>query len=186
MENTDTQATRDSEAANAAAERIVRHFQSKGFARITEALILHIRHIAGDRAEVDRAFEATHKQGRVPPLSMYFTIHPFAHYSEFRSFEEAKAALGNDFTLTLIYDIPQVFFEPAPVLADDPLASGTKYDVIMKVWDNVDGCAIVILLNDPDAAFVDYIGTHPGADWQKIMGDFKVASTSLSDAFTLE
>jgi len=181
-----TQATHDVEAANAAAQRIVRHFQSKGFTRITEALILQIHHIAGDRAEVDKAFEASHKQGRMPPLSRYFTIHPYGHYSEFRSFEEAKAALGNDFTLTLIHDIPQMFFDPAPVLADDPLATGTKYDVIMKVWDNVDGYAIVILLNDPDASFVDYIGTHPGADWQRIMGDFKVASTALRDEFTLE
>jgi hypothetical protein len=79
-----------------------------------------------------------------------------------------------------------MFFDPAPVLADDPLATSTKYDVIMKVWDNVDGYAIVILLNDPDASFVDYIGTHPGADWQRIMGDFKVASTALRDEFTLE
>jgi hypothetical protein len=186
MDNSDTQEMRDTEAANAAAQRIVRHFQSKGFTRITEALILHIRHIAGDRAEVDKAFEAAHKQGRMPPLSMYFSIHSYAHYSEFRSFDEAKAALAKDFTLTLIYDIPQVFFDPAPVLGDDPLASGTKYDVIMKAWDNEEGCAIAILLNDPDASFVDYIGTHPGADWQKIMGDFKVASSSLSDAFTLE
>lgn len=186
MNDTVNQATHEIEAANAAAQRIVRHFQSKGFTRITEALILHIRHIAGDRAEVDRAFEAAHKQGRVPPLSMYFSIHPYAHYSEFRSFDEAKAVLANDFTLTLIYDIPQVFFDPAPVLCDDPLASGTKYDVIMKVWDNDEGCAIAILLNDPDASFVDYIGTHPGADWQKIMGEFHVASTSLGDGFTLE
>jgi hypothetical protein len=186
MNNIDTQAMRDAEAANAAAQRIVRHFQSKGFTRITEALILHIRHIAGDRAEVDEAFGAAHEQGQMPPLSMYFTIHPYGHYSEFRNFDEAEAALGNDFTLALIYDIPQVFFSPAPLLADDPLATGTKYDVIMKVWDNADGNAIVILLNDPDAAFVDYIGTHPGADWHKIMGDFKVASTSLRDEFTLE
>lgn len=185
MNDTDTQAMHEAEAANAAAQRIVRHFQSKGFSRITEALILHIRHIAGDRAEVEHAFEAAHKQGRVPPLSMYFSIHPYAHYSEFRSFDEAKAALAHDFTLTLIHDIPQVFFDAAPMLADDPLATGTKYDVIMKVWDNVEGCAIAILLNDPDAAFLDYIGTHPSADWHKIMGDFKVVSTSLNDAFTL-
>ncbi|MDD2699756.1 MAG: hypothetical protein PHH36_00830 [Sideroxydans sp.] len=186
MNDTVTQAMQEAEAANAAAQRIVRHFQGKGFTRITEAMILHIRHIAGERAEVDEAFEVAHKQGRVPPLSMYFTIHSYGHYSEFRSFDEAKAALGNDFTLTLIHDIPQVFFEPAPVMADDPLATGTKYDVIMKVWDNVEGCAIAILLNDPDASFVDYIGTHPGAEWQKIMGDLVVASTSLSDAFSLD
>lgn len=186
MNDTGNRGMHDIEAANAAAERIVRHFQSKGFTRITEALILHIQHIAGDRAEVDKAFAATHKQGRVPPLSKYFTLHPYGHYSEFRNFEAAKAALAHDFTLSLIYDIPQVFFDPAPVLADDPLATGAKYDVIMKAWDNVEGCAIAILLNDPDASFVDYIGTHPGADWQKIMGDFKVASSSLSDEFTLE
>lgn len=179
------QATHDTEAANAAAERIVRHFQGKGFTRITEALILQIHHIAGERTEIDQAFETAQKQGRVPPLSKHFAIHPYGHYSEFRNFDEAKAALGNDFTLSLIYDIPQVFFDPAPVMADDPLATGTKYDVIMKVWDNVDGYAVAILLNDPDASFVDYIGTHPGADWHKIMGELEVASTSLRDKFTL-
>lgn len=179
------QATHDIEAANAAAQRIVRHFQSKGFTRITEALILQIHRVEGDRAEIDKAFAAAQKQGRMPPLSKYFAIHPYGHYSEFRDFEAAKDALGNDFTLSLIYDIPQVFFDAAPVMADDPLATGTKYDVIMKVWDNVEDYAVVILLNDPDASFVDYIGTHPGADWHKIMGDFEIASTSLRDVFTL-
>ncbi len=180
-----SQAMHDTEAANAAAQRIVRHFQSNGFTRITEALILQLHHIGGARAEVDRAFEMAQKQGRMPPLSQYFAIHPYGHYSEFRSFEAAKAALAHDFTLALIYDIPHMFFGQAPLLADDPLATGTKYDVIMKVWDNVADYAIVILLNDPDASFIDYIGTHPGADWHRIMGDFEVASTALRDEFTL-
>lgn len=186
MSDKTIQAAHDTEAANAAAQRIVRHFQGKGFPRITEAMILHIRHIAGDRAEVDKAFEVAHRQGRVPPLSLYFSIHLYGHYSDFRSFEAARAALGHDFTLTLIHDIPQVFFEPATVLIDDPLATGTKYDAMMKVWDNVEGCAVAILLNDPDASFIDYVGIHPGADWKKLMGDLEVASTSLVDEFTLE
>lgn len=183
--NDTTQAMHDTEAANEAAKRIVRYFQSKGFTRITEALIIQIHHVAGERAEIDEAFEAAHEQDKVPPVQAYFEIHPYGHYSEFRSFDEAKAALRSDFTLTLVNDIPKMFFDPAPALTDDPLATGTKYDVIMKVWDNVDGYAAAILLNDPDASFIDYVGTHPGADWHKIMGDFEVATTSLADELDL-
>ncbi len=185
MNDTSTQAMHDTKAASEAAGRIVRYFQSKGFPRITEALIIQIHHTAGEREEIEEAFEAAQEQDKVPPLSRYFAIYPYGHYSEFRSFDEAKAAIGSDFTLTLINDIARMFFEPAPVLVDDPLASGTKYDVMMKVTDNVDGYAVAILLNDPDASFIDYVGTHPAADWHKIMGEFEVATTSLVDELDL-
>jgi hypothetical protein len=170
------------QTVSAAAERIVRHFQTKGFSRITEALIIQIHHIAGDRAEIDEAFEAAHEEDKTPPLGAYFEIRPYGHFSEFRSFDEAKSAFKSDFTLTLLHDIPRVFFDPAPVLIDDPLASGTRYDAIMKLWDNVDGYAVAVLMNDPDASFVDYIGSHPGSDWQKIMGQFETATATLGEA----
>jgi hypothetical protein len=186
MNDTESREKHDREAANLAAQRIVRHFQSKGFTRITEALIIQIHHTAGSRDEVEEAFDDAHAQGKAPPLGKYFSIYSYGHYSEFRSFDEAKSSLRGDFTLSLINEIPKIFFEPAPVMADDPLASGTKYDVIMKVWDNVRDYAVAILLNDPNASLVDYIGTHPGADWHKIMGDFEVVSTSLRDKFTLD
>ncbi len=175
----------DTQAAHAAAQRIVRHFQGKGFTRITEALIIQIHHIKGKRAEIEDAFEAAQEEDKVPPLNAYFEIHPYGHFSEFRSFDEAKAALKTDFTLSLINDVPRMFFDPAPALADDPLATGTKYDAIMKLSDNVDGYAVAILLNDPDSSFIDYVGTHPGADWHKIMGEFEIATTSLVDEFDL-
>lgn len=167
------------QTANAAAERIVRHFQAKGFRYITEALIIQIHHIAGDRAVIDEAFEAAHEAEKTPPLGAYFEIHPYGHFSEFRSFEEAKSVFKSDFTLTLIHAIPRVFFDPAPVLIDDPLASGTRYDAILKLWDNVDDNAVAILMNDPDASFIDYVGSHPGSDWQKIMGQFETATLQL-------
>jgi hypothetical protein len=179
MNDSMTQATNDTEAAHAAAQRIVRHFQSKGFTRITEALIIQIHHIAGDRAEIEEAFEAAQEQDKVPPINAYFSLHPYGHFSEFRSFDEAKVALKSDFSLSLINEIPRLFFELAPVVGDDPLAQGTKYDAILKLSHNVDGNAVVILLNDPDASFIDYVGTHPGADWHKIMGEFRIATTSL-------
>lgn len=185
MNDTTTQAVNDIQAANAAAQRIVRHFQSKGFTRITEALIIQIHHVKGKRTEIEEAFEAAQEQDKMPPVNAYFEIHSYGHFSEFRSFDEAKAALKSDFTLSLINEIPRMFFEPAPVLADDPLAKGTKYDAIMKLSDNVDGYAVVILLNDPDASFIDYVGTHPGADWHKIMGEFEIATTALVDEFEL-
>ena len=173
-------------AADAAAERIVRHFQLQGFTGITEALIIRIHLKAGERAEVEEAFEAAHDQDKAPPVERYFEIYPFGHFAEFRSFGEAKAAFKTDFTPSLRSDVPKVYFDPAPVVADDPLASGTKYDVLMKLRDNVGGCAVAILMNDPDASFIDYIGTHLGSDWQKIMGEFEIVSTALGNELKLD
>jgi hypothetical protein len=172
-------------AADAAAERIVRHFQAQGFTGITEALIIRVHLKAGERAEVDEAFEIAQEQDKTPPVEQYFEIYPFGHFAEFRSFDEAKSAFKSDFTLSLRGDIPRVYFDPAPVVVDDPLASGTKYDVLMKLRDNVGGCAVAILMNDPDASFLDYIGTHLGSDWRKIMGEFENASTFLGDELKL-
>ena len=173
------------QAANAAAQRIVRHFQGKGFTRITEALIIQIHHLDGDRAEIEEAFDAAQETDSTPPLNEYFDISPYGYYSETRSFDELKASLKADFTLSLINDIPKVFFDPAPVMVDDPLANGSKYDVMMKLNDNVSNYAVFILLNDPDASFIDYVGTHPGADWQNIMGEFEIATSSLIKAVDL-
>jgi hypothetical protein len=69
---------------------------------------------------------------------------------------------------------------------EDALASGTKYDVIMKLKDNVEGYAIAVLMNDPDASFLDYIGTHHGKDWQEIMNDFEIATAALGDEIDLD
>jgi len=173
------------QAADDAAERIVRHFQTQGFTRITEALIIQIHHVAGDRAEIDEAFESALEQDQTPPVRKYFEIHPYGHFSEFRSLDAAKSALKTDFTTTLLSSIPRVFFDAAPVVIDDPLASGTRYDAIMKLRDNVEGYAVAILLNDPDASFIDYVGTHPGSDWQKIMGEFEIAIASLGNKLEL-
>lgn len=166
--------------ANEAAERIVRYFQANGFAGITEALVIRIRLKAGDRVAVEDAFEAAHEQESPPPVQQFFELLPFGHFSDSRSFAEAKSAIPSDFTEALRMEIPRVYFEPAPVVADDPLGSGTKYDALMKVTDNVDGYAIGILLNDPDASFLEYIGTHHGDNWQQIMGKFEITSASLA------
>ena len=168
-------------AADAAAERIVRHFQANGFAHITEALIIQIHHIAGERDEIDEAFETAQEQDKAPPFSKFFEIRPYGHFAESRNFDEALSALKTDFTPTLLDSIPKVFFETAPQMIEDPLASGTKYDAILKLSDNVEGYAVAILLNDPDASFLDYVGTR--SDWGMVMGDFEIASTSLGEAF---
>ena len=173
------------QTADGAAEHVVRHFQAQGFPGITEALIIQIRLREGNRAEIDAAFETAQEQDKAPPVQKYFEIHPYGHFSDFRSFAEAKSAIRSDFTISLRSDIPRVFFDPAPVVIEDPLASSTKYDVIMKLRDNVDGYAIAILMNDPDASFLDYIGTHYGDDWGKIMGEFEIASTTLGDEIDL-
>jgi hypothetical protein len=171
--------------ADGAAERIVRYFQANGFSGISEALIIRIRQKEGDRAEVEAAFEDAHEQETPPPLQQYFELRPFGHFSDFRSFAEAKTAIQSDFTEALRMEIPRVFFDPAPVVIDDALASGTKYDVLMKITDNVDGYAIGILLNDPDASFLEYIGTHHGNDWKQIMGNFELTTASLAGEINL-
>lgn len=173
------------QTANGAAEHIVRHFQAKGFTDITEALIIQIRSRGADRKEVEAAFEAAHEQDKMPPVLKYFEIHPYGHFSDFRSFEEAKSAINSDLTMSLRSEIPRVFFDPAPVVIEDALASGTKYDVIMKLKDNVEGYAIAVLMNDPDASFLDYIGTHHGKDWQEIMNDFEIATAALGNEIDL-
>lgn len=166
-------------AADGAAERIVRHFQAKGFAGISEALIIRIRLREGDRTQVDAAFEAAMEQDEMPPVHQYFEINPYGYFSDFRSFAEARSAIESDFTVALRHEVPRVFFDPAPVVIEDALASGTKYDVMMKLRDNVDGYAFAILLNDPDSSFLDYLESHRGNDWQKIMGEFKTTIKTL-------
>jgi len=173
------------QTANDAAEHIVRHFQAKGFDDITEALIIQIRSRGADRAEVEAAFEAAQEQDKSPPLQKYFEIHPYGHFSDFRSYGDAMSAFNSDLTLSLRNEIPKVFFDPAPVVIEDSLASGTKYDVIMKLKDNLEGYAIAVLMNDPEASFLDYIGTHHGKDWQEIMGDFEIATALLGDEINL-
>lgn len=167
--------------ANGAAERIVRHFQAEGFVGISEALIIRIGLKEGDRTEVDAAFEAAANQEGMPPVHQYFEIRPLGHFSDFRSFTEARSAIQSDFTVGLRFGLPRVFFDSAPVVIDDVLANSTKYDVMIKLRDNVDGYGFAILLNDPDSAFLDYLGTHLGNDWQKIMGKFETTIASLDD-----
>lgn len=167
--------------ADSAAEHIVRHFQAEGFAGISEALIIRIRLKEGDRTEIDTAFEAAADQDVIPPVRQYFEIRPIGHFSAFRSFVESRSAIQSDFTVHLRLGLPRVFFGSAPVVIDDVLANSTKYDVLMKLRDNVDGYCFAILLNDPDSAFLDYLGTHHGNDWQKIMGKFETTIALLDD-----
>jgi len=166
--------------ADGAAERIVRHFQANGFVGISEALIIRIRLREGDRTTVDAAFEAALEQELHPPVQQCFEILPLGHFSDSRSFAEARSAIQSDFTLALRMEVPRVYFDPAPVVVDDAMASGTKYDALMKITDNIGRYAIAILLNDPDSSFLEYVGTHHGNDWQKIMGDFEITTTSLT------
>lgn len=167
--------------ANVPAERIVVHFQAVGFGGISEAFIIRIRLKEGDQAKVEAAFSAAKEKGETPPVHQYFEIRPLGHFAESRSYEDARAAIQSDFTLKLRQGLPRVYFDPAPVLIDDVLASSTKYDLMIKLRENVDGYAFAILLNDPGSAFLDYLGTHWGDDWQKIMGKFETTVAALGD-----
>lgn len=169
-----------------AAERIVRHFQSEGFAGITEAMIIRIALRHGTRNEVDAAFEEALESDRMPPVHEHFDVHPFGHFAASRSFEEAREAIQADFGTSLRIELPRVYFDAAPVMADDALATGTRYDAMVKLCDNIDGHAFAVLLNDPDASFLDYLGTHHGSDWESILAGVESAALALVPEFRLD
>lgn len=164
--------------ADATAERMVQHFQLAGFPGISEALIIRIGLKKGDRMEVEAAFERAAQQENPPPVRAYFEIRPYGHFSHFRGLVAAMAAIQSDLAVSLRKELPKIFFDPAPVMIDDALATGTKYDVMIKLRDNVDGYAFAILLNDPDSSLFEYLGTHHGNEWESILGDF--GNTAIS------
>lgn len=166
--------------ADDVAERIVRHFQAEGFAGITEALIVRIRLIKGDRQEVEAAFDRSVDLDVTPPVREFFEIRPYGHFSEERDFSAVQAAFAGDFGVGLRRDLPAIYFDDAPVVVDDALATGTKYDAMLKLRDNAGGYAMAILLNDPNSSFFEYLGTHRAYDWQQIMGDFGAAATAFA------
>lgn len=165
--------------ADGIAARIVRHFQAEGFAGITEALIVRIRLIKGDQQEVDSAFDRAVERDVTPPVREYFEIRPYGYFSQDRSFQAIKDAFQGDFGVALRRELPAIFFDPAPVVVDDAMATGTKYDAMLKLRDNAGDYALAILLNDPNSSFFEYLGAHRGYDWHKIMGDFGTVATSF-------
>jgi hypothetical protein len=165
--------------ANSAAERIVRHFQAAGFSGITEALVIRIRLKKADRHVIEAAFGRAADANTAPPVAEYFEIRPYGFYSEMRSFAQAKADVPADFGVALRRKIPSIYFDAAPVMVDDALATGTKYDALVKFSDNMMDYAVAVLLNDPTSSFFEYLDTHRGGDWQQIIGDFGVAAASF-------
>lgn len=168
-----------------AAEHIVQHFQQEGFAGITEAMIIRVSLKHGTRGEVDAAFEEALEGDKMPPVHEHFELHPFGHYAKSRSFDEARLAIQIDFGSSLRIDLPRLFFESAPIIVDDALATGTRYDAMVKLCDNIDGFAYAILLNDPDSSFLEYLGTHHGSDWEKLLGGITSTAMALVPEFTL-
>ncbi|CAN5272259.1 hypothetical protein BH11PSE11_BH11PSE11_28390 [soil metagenome] len=165
--------------ANNSAERIVRHFQEAGFPGITEALVIRIRLKKADRHEVQAAFDRAAESGDKLPMAEYFEIRPYGFYSEIRSFAQAKAEIPTDFGVNLRRQLPQLYFDVAPVVIDDALAAGTKYDALVKFSDNMLDYAVAVLLNDPTSSFFEYLDSHRGNDWQKIIGSFESAAASF-------
>lgn len=84
-----------------------------------------------------------------------------------------------------VRELPSVYFDNAPVVVGDALASGTKSDAKLKLNDNIDGDALAILLNGPTSSLFEYLGGHKGYDWQKFMGDFGCVATSFGIEFEL-
>ncbi|MES2950582.1 MAG: hypothetical protein V4858_18775 [Pseudomonadota bacterium] len=165
--------------ADSTAERIVRHFQAAGFPGITEALLVRMRLKKGDRLAVEAAFDLALARDVTPPVQEYFEIRLYGFYSDQRTLLNAKTAFADDFTSGLRAELPGIYFDPAPVVANDALATGTKYDAMLKLADNVDGTAVAVLLNDPTSSFFEYMESHTGQDWQKITGTLDAAASSF-------
>ena len=175
--------------ADATAERIVRHFQAEGFVGISEALVLRIGLKKGEHDQIEQAFASAAEEGRVPPVGEFFEIRPYGHYSSFRDFETARAAFPSDFSATLRHELPRVYFDAAPVIIDDALATGTKHDALLKLSANTGEnleYAFAILLNDPDSSLFEYLGSHHGNDWREIMGDLEMTASSFALAAELD
>lgn len=168
-----------------AAEKIVQHFQGEGFAGISEAMIIRISLKRGSRGEVDAAFEEAAENQRMPPVHEHFEIRPFGHFAASRSFTDARSAIQSDFGAGLRIELPRLFFDPAPIIIDDAFATGTKYDALVKLCDNIGDYAFAVLLNDPDSSFFDYLGTHHGNDWEMIIGNLEATATALIPEFRL-
>ncbi len=166
--------------ADTTAERIVRHFQAEGFPGITEAVLVRIRLKKGDRLEVDAAFDRALARDATPPVQEYFQIQLHGFHSEIRSLLNVKTAFADDFTSGLRAELPSIYFDAAPVVANDALANGTKYDAMLKLSDNADGYAVAVLLNDPTSSFFEYMESHAGYDWQTIIGTLGAAASSFT------
>lgn len=165
--------------ADETAQRIVRHFQNEGFPGITEALLIRIRLKTGDQMAVEAAFDMAAARDLPPPMRDFFEIRPWGHFAQGRTFAAARAAFQADFGLALRRELPSIYFEQAPLVKDDALASDTKYDAMLKLSDNSNGQAIAILLNDPTSSFFEYLGSHTGFDWPVIMGNLNLAATGF-------
>lgn len=164
---------------NASAERIVRHFQAKGFPGITEALLIRIGLKHGDKAAVHAAFDLASQLQAPPPVHEFFEIRIYGFYSDIRSLSDAKAAFTADFGTSLRTRLPEVFFKEAPVVVDDAMATGTKYDAMLKLGNNQGDKAIAILLNDPSSSFFEYLDANTGYDWAAITGSLDAAAASF-------
>ncbi len=166
--------------ADTTAERIVRHFQAEGFPGITEALLVRIRLKKGDRLAVEAAFDLALQRDATLPVQEYFEIRLYGFYSEMRSLLNAKTAFAEDFTSGLRAELPDIYFDAAPVVANDALATDTKYDAMLKLSDTTtDGYAVAALLNDPTSSFFEYLESHAGYDWQQITGTLDAAASSF-------
>ena len=171
--------------ANATAERIVRHFQAAGFPGITEALLVRVRLKKGDRMQVEAAFSFAQEREVETPLTEFFEIRPYGFYSQIRSFDAARALFAEDFGAGLRVDMPAVYFDAAPVVVDDAMATGTKYDAMLKLSDNTQGYAVAVLLNDPNSSFFEYLNEQSGFDWQQIAGNLNAAVETLAEGEAL-
>ncbi|MDQ1343586.1 MAG: hypothetical protein QG650_305 [Patescibacteria group bacterium] len=164
------------------AERLIRHFQKNGFRDVTEGVILHVKSRFGDYEKIRSEFSRASSMGVSVPLAQYFEIRFIECFSETRSEEEIRKHFHSDFEPELRRQFPELFFGKTNYLFDEN-AVGTKFDIAIRIGQNVDNVAKIVLLNDPDSSFVEYFerqNVTQSEEWETLCSDLKIAVGKLA------
>lgn len=164
------------------AERLIRHFQKNGFVDVTEAVVLHVkaRNFATYES-VSEEFRHADEKGDALPLSHFFEVRFIECFSESRSEEEIRSNFPADFEPELRRDFPELYFGKTNYLFDKN-ATGTKYDVAIRIGRSTDSGARIVLMNDPDSSFGEAFERQMKAmeEWEDLCSDLKATVGKLA------
>lgn len=157
------------------AERLIRHFQKNGFVDVTEAVVLHAKARGFATYEsVSEEFQRADSKGASLPLSQFFEVRFIECFSESRSEEEIRSHFHSDFEPELRRNFPDLYFGKTNYLFDQN-ATGTKYDIAIRIGRTSQSGARIVLLNDPGSSFVEFFEKQMKAleEWEDLCSDLK-------------
>lgn len=159
------------------AERLIRHFQKNGFVDVTEAVVLHVKARGFATYEaVNEEFKQADYKGASLPLSQFFEVRFIECFSESRSEEEIRSHFHSDFEPELRRNFPELYFGKTNYLFDQN-ATGTKYDIAIRIGRTSPSGVRIVLLNDPGSSFVEFFEKQMKAmeEWEDLCSDLKAA-----------